>query len=66
MGRLHDARLQRHLDGCPKCTAGVVEHRAWIAALNDGLSSLLNLIGVLALKENGPRQRRRYLLLIEL
>lgn len=56
MERLHDAKLQKHLDGCPMCTKQVAEHRAWIATLRFGLSMYFNPIDVLALNRNGHGQ----------
>jgi hypothetical protein len=53
MGRLHNVRLQKHLSRCLKCTARVVEHRAWIAALRCALSTRLHPSDVLAVKKSG-------------
>lgn len=47
MGRLHDVRLQKHLNRCPKCAPRVLEHRAWIAALKCALSMGLHPIDAL-------------------
>jgi hypothetical protein len=56
MGRLHDAKLQKHLNRCLKCSARVLELRAWIAALKCALAMRLNPSDVLTVKKkNGSR-----------